>query len=152
MTPHQFGTHVGQQTGKQAFFLPAVGGVAGGLLAPSGHRMEGVGRGVAQGVGGSVGGMIGAPMGMVGAIALALANPRLGKALFGASRNQLDNIGKKVVNKWNGTGFRPLTQAQKIYAGNLLSRGGTAGAIGGGMAGVTGTSALMGAPSWKQDK
>jgi hypothetical protein len=152
MTPQQFGVHVGKQLGKQAFLLPALTGIAGGVTAPSGHRMEGVGRGVAQGVGGSIGSAIGVPTGIAGAIALALINPRLGRTLFGASRSQLGNISKKVVNKWNGTGFRPLTPLQKIYGQNLISRGGTAGAIGGGVAGITGTGALMGKPSWDSDK
>ena len=146
ITPYDFGKHIG----KQAFLLPAVSGIADGLLAPSGHRMEGVGRGVTKGVGGSVGSAVGVPTGIAGAIALALINPRLGRALFGASRNQLGNIGKKVVHKWNGTGIRPLTPIQKIYGQNLITRGGTAGAIGGGIAGIAGTSALMGKPSWEQ--
>ena len=145
ITPYDFGKHIG----KQAFLLPAVSGIADGLLAPSGHRMEGVGRGVTKGVGGSVGSAVGVPTGIAGAIALALINPRLGRALFGASRNQLGNIGKKVVHKWNGTGIRPLTPIQKIYGQNLITRGGTAGAIGGGIAGIAGTSALMGKPSWE---
>jgi hypothetical protein len=145
-TPYEFGA----QVGKQAFFLPAVGGVAGAVTAPSGHRMEGLGRGVTQGVGGSVGSAVGVPTGIVGALALSLISPRLGKALFGAHSRQLGNISKKFVNRVRGTGPRPLTPAQRIYGQNLITRGGTAGGIGGGVAGIAGTGALMGKPSWEK--
>lgn len=142
-TPYEFGVHVG----KQAFFLPAVGGVAGAVTAPSGHRMEGLGRGVTQGAGGSVGSAVGVPTGIAGALALSLISPRLGKALFGAHSRQLGNIGKKLLR---ARGPRPLTPAQRIYGQNLITRGGTAGAIGGSVAGIAGTSALMGKPSWEE--
>jgi len=144
VTPVQFGAQLGKQVGKQAFFLPTAVGGYEALTAPSGHRAEGLGRGVVKGTGASLGGIAGAPLGIAGAVALALANPRLGKALFGTTRGQIARIGKNFINQ------RPLTPSQLNAAQNLSRRGGAAGAMGGGIAGLSITDSMLGKPSWEK--
>lgn len=99
-----------------------LGAGVGAALAPSGHRVEGAGRGAAIGLGaggGTLGGLLGS-VGLLGAsmhprVAGLLARPRLGKALVGL-----------------------------LAAGTVASP--IAGAVGGGM----GAQHLLGKPSWKK--
>lgn len=164
VTPQQFGMQVGKQVGKQAFVtLPITAGVGAGLGAvtsPSGHRMEGLGRGAVKGTGtgaGMIGGGVG---GALGALALAAASPRIGKTLFGPSAAQLADAlkrfvqrggrtitrgGKKVPVRSPGT-LSPYTDA---YLRNAIVRGGTTGAVGGAGLGYAGASAAIGKPSWE---
>lgn len=164
VTPQQFGMQVGKQVGKQAFVtLPITAGVGAGLGAvtsPSGHRMEGLGRGAVKGTGtgaGMIGGGVG---GALGALALAAASPRIGKTLFGPSAAQLADAlkrfvqrggrtmtrgGKKVPIRSPGT-LSPYTDA---YLRNAIVRGGTTGAVGGAGLGYAGASAAIGKPSWE---
>jgi hypothetical protein len=164
VTPQQFGMQVGKTMGKQAFVtLPITAGVGAGLGAvtsPSGHRMEGLGRGAVKGTGtgaGMIGGGIG---GALGALALAAASPRIGKTLFGPSAAQLADALKRFVQRGGRTMSRggkkvpirspgQLSPYSDAYLRNAIVRGGTTGAVGGAGLGYAGASAAIGKPSWE---
>lgn len=164
VTPQQLGMQVGKTMGKQAFVtLPITAGVGAGLGAvtsPSGHRMEGLGRGAVKGTGtgaGMIGGGIG---GALGALALAAASPRIGKTLFGPSAAQLSDALKRFVQRGGRTMTRggkkvpirspgSLSPYTDAYLRNAIVRGGTTGAVGGAGLGYAGASAAIGKPSWE---
>jgi hypothetical protein len=156
ITPQQFGMQLGKQS---ALVLPSmgVGAGLGAVTAPSGHRMEGAGRGAAKGTGTGLGAMIGAPVGALGALALTAANPRLGKALFSPSKQQLANYLRQMFRRGDVLRRRPIRAGgpgaaidKKLQLANTLIGGGTAGVFGGGAAGYAGTSAALGKPSWEK--
>jgi len=156
ITPQQFGMQLGKQS---ALILPSmgVGAGLGAVTAPSGHRMEGAGRGAAKGTGTGLGAMIGAPVGALGALALTAANPRLGKALFSPSKQQLANYLRQMFRRGDVLRRRPIRAGgpgaaidKKLQLANTLIGGGTAGVFGGGAAGYAGTSAALGKPSWEK--
>jgi len=164
VTPAQFGMQIGQQAKKAFVTLPATAGLGAGfgaITSPSGHRMEGAGRGATIGAGTSAGMGVGGALGAVGAAALGLLNPRAGKALFGPNKAQLVEAMKRFLARGGRTMMRsgkkvpirgsghisPYTDAMLR---NATTRGGVAGLIGGGLAGGALTESALGAPSWEK--
>jgi hypothetical protein len=141
---------------KQAtVILPSMGLGAGlgAVTAPAGHRMEGAGRGAAKGTGTGVGATVGAPAGALGALALSLMNPRVGKTLFGPSSRQLGTYLRQLARTGKLTKvLRPghMKPENKLQLANTLLGGGAAGAAGGGGLGYASTSAMLGKPSWEK--
>lgn len=99
-TPQQFGMQIGKTMGKQAFVtLPATAGLGAGIGAitsPSGHRMEGAGRGAVKGTG-TTGAVGGAGLGYAGASA-AIGKPSWENKEAGAGSSLLKSL-QKVLGK-----------------------------------------------------
>ena len=147
MTPQQFGTYVGTQLSKEAFFtLPAaaVGAGLGAATSPEGHRTEGAYRGAMKGTGTAVGGLLGMPLGVIAA-SLLMKGKNLRPAMAGAARA--------------GTARRPLRMDMNARNAQSLGRmiaalsvGVPVGGVAGGTAGYAATSAGLGKPSWDSAK
>lgn len=105
-----------------------IGTILGALKSPSGHKMEGVGRGGTQGLGWDVGGGIGAG---AGGLTGAVAGGGLGALLAGLA-------GKDPI----------IGAATGAVPGGIV--GGGAGYIGGGLLGRGAAKNMMGNPSWRQ--
>lgn len=128
-TPQQFGMQVGKQMGKQsALFLPAagVGGALGAATSPSGHRIEGAGRGAIKGTATAAGGLAAMPVGMM----LALALTR----------------GKYKPRPRRGMG--PTPEMMK-HVMNSLVYGGIPGGAAGAVGGYAAANSALGKPSWE---
>ncbi len=140
-----------------ALMLPSagIGAGLGAATAPSGHRMEGVGRGAVKGTATGAGMMVGAPIGALGTLLLASTNPRLAKKFFAPSARQLGDYLKslarrgQLVRRAGGPGSSPASHLQAM---NTLFTGGVGGAALGGGAGYSMADAAMGAPSWEGKK
>lgn len=164
VTPQQFGTHMGKQLGKQsAVVLPSmgIGAGLGAVTSPSGHRMEGAGRGATKGMGFGIGSLGGGALGAIGAAGLGLLNPRAGKALFGPNKTQL----VEAMKRWLSRGGRTITRNGKklpvrspgrmspytdAMLRNAVNRGGLVGGLGGGVGGYALADAALPAPSWEK--
>jgi hypothetical protein len=143
---------------EAAFVLPlaGIGAGLGAITSPSGHRMEGVGRGATKGTGTGIGATIGAPIGALGMLALALRNPSIGKKMLGPSSQQL-NAFRTHLHSLVGKAPKPnrpgyISPENKLRLGNTLLSGGIGGAVGGGALGYAGTDALLGKPTWETNK
>lgn len=140
MTPTAFGASLATGIEKQALgVLGTAIGAAGGLMgAPSGNRMEGMGRGAGQGLGWDVGGGIGAGLGTLGGAAAGRALVELIAALQG-----------RQSGRWADTQAFHQSMMSGVTAGAGL--GGVAGYFGGGMLGRGAAKGLMGDPTWEQE-
>jgi hypothetical protein len=154
VTPQQFGMHVGSHVKKAAVMLPAagIGAGLGAVTSPSGHRMEGLGRGAVKGTATGAGIMAGAPVGALGMLGLSLAMPGVGKKLFGPSSRQLGDYLKRLARKGQlHKTLRPghIRPEKKLELVNTLLGGAAVGAPLGGAAGYGAANAAMGSPSWE---
>lgn len=139
---------------QAAVVLPAagIGAGLGAVTSPSGHRMEGLGRGAVKGTATGAGVMAGAPVGALGMLGLSLAMPGVGKKLFGPSSRQLGDYLKHLARKGKlHKAMRPghIRPEKKLELMNTLLGGAAVGAPLGGAAGYGAANAAMGAPSWE---
>lgn len=141
-----------------AVVLPAagIGAGLGVLTGPPGHRVESAGRGALKGTGTGVGMLGGFPVGALAALGLSAASPRVGKALFGPSKNQLAHYLKFLARKGQLKGHlqiakRPgyMSPEKKLRMINTVVGGGLAGSAAGGAAGYSAADALLGDASWE---
>lgn len=146
MTPSRFGAAMAAahaiETVREKQALGGIGtaiGAVGGLTqSPSGHRMEGVGRGVGQGLGWDIGGGLGATAGMgLGALGGAAAGPAIAQLIAALQGRQAD----------------PNAMAQAAITGGTAGAGlgGLGGYFGGGMLGRGAAKGMMGDPTWEED-
>lgn len=152
---------------KQAIVtVPTAAGIGAGLgaiTAPSGHRMEGLGRGAVKGTGTGAGMIGGSVAGGLGALVLGALNPRIGKTLFGPSSKQVAEALKRYIARGGrtitrkgkkipvrtGTGLE-IMPYDEAYGRNAIVRGGIAGAIPGAGLGYAGASSTIGKPTWEK--
>lgn len=155
MTPQQFGFAVNRQLQKQALFMipmSAIGGVIGGITAPTGHasgiddatiRAESIARGAAKGGGLGAGATLGAMI--------------AGLATRGKLRIPIEAL--TAAGRAARSARRPLPYPrgvkknilpQLIMQQKILPRAG--GTVAGGLAGFSTADAILGQPSWETKK
>ena len=150
LTPYDFGKHVG----KQAFvMLPGMLGAGlGALTAPTGQasglqdaqiRAESIGRGAAKGTGMGLGLTSGALL----AALLTRGRLKIPRGSLSAAGQRAANMGSRMPYP---RGIRPAVLLAEAMKQKILPRVG--GTLGGGAVGYAGTDALLGKPSWEQNK
>lgn len=138
-----------QALGGLGTFVGAIGGTAG---APKGKRTEGLGRGVGQGLGWDVGAGLGTGVGgAAGLLATHFLAPLIAKRYGGLQDGQLS---PSITSRISG----PMAQSaeymkiQRALGGLGIAAGGAAGYLGGGLLGRSTAKAMMGKPSWEEER